>query len=202
MNKLTTYSAASAYLDNIFRDLNEKYFGGFLETPVITIQSTPGAFGHFTCGRVWRQMDGDRELYEINISAESLARPVESVVATLLHEMVHMYCQMSGIKDTSRGCTYHNKKFKDEAEKRGLLIEYSDRIGWSITSPSPDLIEYIHAKGWMDILIERNTYGLKHGKKPSSTRKYQCPFCGMSVRATKSVNILCGDCNRQMELCS
>ena len=33
-----------------------------------------------------------------------------------------------------------------------------------------------------------------------SVRKYVCSSCGISVRATKSVNILCGDCNKRMEL--
>lgn len=36
------------------------------------------------------------------------------------------------------------------------------------------------------------------GKHPSSTRKLICPKCGQSVRATKKVNILCGDCMMQM----
>ncbi|MFR6368266.1 MAG: hypothetical protein ACLUOA_05185 [Gemmiger formicilis] len=36
-------------------------------------------------------------------------------------------------------------------------------------------------------------------KKPSSTRKYICPCCHQSVRATKAVNILCGDCMEKME---
>lgn len=50
--------------------------------------------------------------------------------------------------------------------------------------------------------------GVKEGKyqirgngirqKKSSTRKYVCPCCGMSVRATKVVNIKCGDCNVTM----
>ena len=35
-------------------------------------------------------------------------------------------------------------------------------------------------------------------KKPSSTRKYICPCCHQSVRATKAVNILCGDCMEQV----
>ncbi len=35
-------------------------------------------------------------------------------------------------------------------------------------------------------------------RKTSSTRKYVCPHCGQSVRATRKVNILCGDCNEQM----
>ena len=32
------------------------------------------------------------------------------------------------------------------------------------------------------------------GSRPSSTRKLICPKCGQSVRATRKVNILCGDC--------
>jgi len=33
------------------------------------------------------------------------------------------------------------------------------------------------------------------GTKSSSTRKYICPSCDMSVRATKAVNIQCNDCD-------
>lgn len=36
------------------------------------------------------------------------------------------------------------------------------------------------------------------GKRPSSTRKYQCPCCKNSVRATKTVNLICGDCMEKM----
>lgn len=32
----------------------------------------------------------------------------------------------------------------------------------------------------------------------SHHRKYICPCCGNSVRATKAVNIMCMDCNEQM----
>lgn len=35
--------------------------------------------------------------------------------------------------------------------------------------------------------------------KKSSTRKYVCPSCGMSVRATRAVNIKCGDCEVALE---
>lgn len=38
------------------------------------------------------------------------------------------------------------------------------------------------------------------GKKKSNVRKYQCPNCGNSVRATKEVHIGCLDCDTVMEL--
>jgi len=36
-------------------------------------------------------------------------------------------------------------------------------------------------------------------KKPSSTRKYFCPECSMSVRATRDVRIICADCGVLMK---
>ena len=36
--------------------------------------------------------------------------------------------------------------------------------------------------------------------RKSSSRKYACPCCGMSVRATKVVNIACMDCDEQLLL--
>ena len=89
---------------------------------MITIQSRPKAYGYITCNEVWT--DTDRSYYEINITAEYLNRPIENVLATLQHEMVHLYCMVNGIQDTSKAGRYHNKNFKAEAEKRGLLIEY------------------------------------------------------------------------------
>ena len=38
------------------------------------------------------------------------------------------------------------------------------------------------------------------GNKKSSTRKYICPCCGMSVRATRFVNVACLDCNETLIL--
>lgn len=200
MKKFTTYSAIAVYLEKIFRDLNKKYFADYLKMPFITVQSSSGAYGHFMAGPVWRNGDQDGR-QEINISAEWLSRPIENVVATMIHEMVHMFAYDMGIKDTSRGNTYHNKKFKAEAEKRGLIIEYDSRIGWSLTTPSPDLIAFVRDQQYQDIVVSRANTDARLLKKPSSTRKYHCPCCGMSVRATKTVRIMCMDCQKQMEVC-
>ena len=199
MKELVKYSRVTGYLEKLYRELNHDKFNGELEEPVITIQSTPRCYGHVTVGKVWK-IDGQEEQfrYELNIGAGTLDRPIENVVSTLLHEMVHIYHLQNGIQDCSRGGTYHNKKFKE-------------KVGWSITSPSEELIEYIISKDWQDIRINRNEYGRlpavgkkgtsvgspstdTDGKKPSSTRKYVCPCCGASVRATRTLSIVCGEC--------
>ena len=204
MKQLTTYNRAAAYLNTIFELLNERYFEGALSRPVITIQSTPKAYGHYTLYDAW-SVDGETGLREINIGAGTLSRSIEYIVATLLHEMCHYSNDMAGIQDSSRGNTYHNRC--------GLLVEHHPTYGWSITKPSDELLEFCLEHGLPDIRLSRNDVtsiriggtGTHSGtpsntRKPSSTRKYICPCCGMSVRATRIVRVMCMDCAEPLVL--
>ena len=88
MKQLTSYNRVAGYLNKIFDMLNAEFFEDTLSRPTITIQSTPRAFGHFSLrDDTWTSATGDS--HEINIGAGTLARPIEEVAATLLHEMVH-----------------------------------------------------------------------------------------------------------------
>lgn len=214
MKETTKTSRTAGYLEKMFRKLNEHYFNNTLETPIITIQSTPKAYGHITTDKRWKTSDG-KNAYELNIGAGTLDRPIEDVVATMMHEMVHLYCMQNNIKDTSRNYTYHNKNFKTEAEKRGLNIEHHPQYGWTITTPNDNLIEFILNEEWSEIKISRYDFyipiGNDNNKKPvegkgkpipttgktSSTRKYQCPKCLISIRATKDLTgkLQCVDCS-------
>ena len=84
---------------------------------------------------------------------------------------------------------------------------------WSITSPSDALLEFCVENNLPEIRLNRNdvmsiavgvggthagTFTGTAGRKPSSTRKYICPCCGMSVRATRNVNVACLDCNEPL----
>ena len=213
MKETIKTSRTAGYLEKIFRALNARYFDGTLEEPIITIQSTPRAYGHVTVAKAWSKGEqGDRR-HELNVGAGTLNRPIENVVATLLHECVHLWNLQTGVKDTSRGGTYHNKRFREAAEARDLNISYDSRIGWSITEPTDALIEFILENDWGDIKMNRNEgfYSRSGGNssggvvppttpKPSNVRKYQCPCCRNSVRATKAVNIGCLDCGLPMLL--
>lgn len=121
MKQLTSYNRVAGYLNKLFDLLNQRFFENELSRPTITIQSTPRAYGHFSMrDDTWVSVTGSSN--EINIGAGTLARPIENICATLLHEMVHYYCHVNGIKDTSRGNTYHNKRFKTVAESHGLML--------------------------------------------------------------------------------
>lgn len=203
----------SALLERAFDVLNQIYFEDGLPDVVITIQSSPGCYGYITTHKVWS--DATQNYYEINIGAEYLSRPIENVLATLMHEMVHLYCMVNGIKDTSNGARYHNKQFKTEAERRDLKIGYAQYVGYSITEPTDKFFEVISENGLYEGISHyrasgsvgdappnqgggNDSEGASKGKRKTSTRKYICTSCGMSVRATKDVNIICGDCRGTM----
>ena len=101
-------SEATRFLENAYVALNNKFFGGELPPVIITIQSSPRAYGHYTTWDAWHE--GEEGYREINIGAETLDRPVPEIMGTLVHEMVHHYCAVNNIKDTSRNGTYHNSK--------------------------------------------------------------------------------------------
>ena len=214
MKPLTTYNRVAGYLNKLFDLLNDHYFEGELSRPTITIQSSPKTYAHFTLKPDTWLSASTGGSHEINISAGTIGnRPIEFVLASLLHEMAHYYAYVHGIKDCSRGNTYHNRRFKEIAETHGLVVEHHPKYGWTITHPSDDLLDFVLENNLADILITRNEqYGvavsgtgahsngglLPTAKKPSSSRKYICPCCGNSVRATKVVNIACMDCDEKM----
>ena len=85
-------------LESLFDILNCVYFDNALPKPVITVQSTPKAYGHCSTKKIWKsENDGQ---YEINIGAEFLNRPSANTAATMCHEMVHLYCLVNEIQDT------------------------------------------------------------------------------------------------------
>ena len=211
-------SEVTAFLEDMFDVLNDKYFEGSLPRPIITIQSSPKAYGHF-CNDIWAE-DGSGTKSESNIGAETLNRKTIFTVCTMLHEQVHYYCYLNGIKDFSRSTgnsAYHNKRFKVEAEKRDLHIDYDPRIGWSITSPTDALREFVAEQGWSKVNLARmGLYGLVGGtkggagtdtdggssktKKKSNVRRYVCPVCGAIARTTKDLQLSHIPCGAEMEL--
>ena len=211
MKQTTKMSRAVSQLEHVYNSLNSDFFAGELPVPIITVQSKPGTYGHCSVAKVWQRKDD--KTYEMNISAETLNYPIEEVIDTLLHEMCHLYCRENNIKEVSRGGKYHNKRFKEVAEAHGLTCVPCGQYGWN-TTPGDNLVEYALNKGWNEILLGRNTLppamrtgatgtaqpgaATPGGKRPSSTRKVVCPKCGQSVRATRKVNIICGDCMTQM----
>lgn len=214
------------YLAKLYDYCNEKLFGGELVKPVITVQQDPKnkTNGWWSVKKVWKWQDKapancadctdrdcdtysncikivEREEHELNMTAQQLNRSINQIAATMIHEMCHQYASVHGMQDTSRAGNYHNKLFKKIAETHGLTVECMPTIGWSHTELTDETAALI-AK--FDIVTPYSViYRLPVMKgqcvKTSSTRKYICPICGNSVRATKVVRIMCVDCNELMQ---
>ena len=199
------------YLEMMAVALNDRFFAGELpmDKVAITVQSSPSSYAHITVVPVWENQSDC--FYEINLSAEHLSRPCPELCSSIIHEFCHFWGLLNSVKTTSRGQYYHNARFKEIAEKHGVIIGYDPKIGYSPTSPSMELFEFVQdLQRSNSILIRKGVSagaaGGKDGadgeggekKKKSNQRKYQCPNCKCSCRATKPIRIKCLDCDEEM----
>ena len=190
------------YLAKLYDYCNDKIFGGELTRPVITVQRDERnkSNGWWSVKKVWKENDKDEGEHELNMTAQQLNRPINEIAATMIHEMCHQYASVHNMQDTSRAGNYHNKLFKRTAENHGLTVQCVQTIGWSHTELTDETAARIaeFVKDNPDSLIYRLPVMKGESIKTSSTRKYVCPVCGNSVRATKEVRIMCVDCNELM----
>lgn len=199
-------------LETLFDEVNNHLFEGEVIRPVITIQTNgrrSSTLGWCTTWKAWK--DGEKVgtndgYYEINICSEYLHRPFFEVMGTLIHEMVHLYNLQNGIQDCSRSGTYHNKRFKRAAEKYGLTVYRQNGRGFASTKLNIATAKWVETRyagisfnlhrGNFDVNAGSGESENEPGKTKQSFRKYVCPECNTIVRATKQVNIVCGDCDQ------
>ena len=116
---------------------------------------------------------------------------------------------------------YHNKKFKETAEAHGLAFSHHHTYGWTVTDLTPETAAWIaqqpelsdiaanrlgtiriKSKGEGEGDDDETTTTIKGGRSTSKNRsiKYVCPKCGAIIRATRLVNVVCGDCDVAFEI--
>ena len=196
---MLSVSEIVAKTEAMFDLFNHHFYNDELTRPAITVSPDGGrgAYGWCSVYEIW-QASG--EAYrEINICAEYIDRPIGEVAATMLHEMAHLYNLTHEIKDVSNNGYYHNKKFKETAEAHGLHIEYSEHIGWSLTSLPEETRAWIKENiNIKDIRIYKRIAEKdsdKETKPKQSMRKLICPNCGAIARVTSPDTLLiCGSC--------
>lgn len=201
--KVSTMQDLQIIMQGMFSRINEKFFGNELEKVVITFEAgyKKGAYGWIHTVKDWKQ--GQKERYNINISADYLDRSKEQIISTLIHEMCHLYALQNDIKDTSRAGIYHNKKFKEIAEAHGLNVLEADKIGWSVTSLKPETAEWLKDNcnfGEITIYKKKPLVADRVAAPKQSSRKYICTKCGLIVRATKECRIKCIECDVEMKI--
>ena len=193
-------------LHKAFDCLNKEFYKNELPKVIITIQSKGkrNALGWFTTGKVWE--DGTQSKHEINISAEYVDREFIDIMKTMHHEMIHLYCTVNNVKDTSRNGTYHNANFKRVSEEHGFYYRedaFDKKYGWTFSTLTDETVNKIEKFGLDKTVfsLKRHDFGATGDKekKKSNIIKWQCG-CGQIVRSSKDgLNIFCGDCGTKFE---
>lgn len=192
-------------LHKLFDAYNAAFYHGALPKPVIVLEKAENRVtrSRTSIKQGWAETESKSDLpkhYEITIATEDIGQQSEVLANLLLHECAHLYAIINGEKDTSNGGFFHNGIFKRNADEHGLVCAKVPRHGWADTSLTPEafIIAADVFNAVSPVYRVHAPENTSSGRKPSSTRKFTCPSCGMKIRVTKrgDVNVICGDCNR------
>lgn len=190
-----------------FEFMNEELFDGCLPNCLITLQRRRSSYGYFAAQRF---VSREQKHYCDEIALNPLhfsQRPILEILATLGHEMCHLYQQHFGNPGRGR---YHNKEWASIMKNIGLQPtatgskggkETGDRVSQLIvdTGPFDDcarrLIEGGFAIHWHEQLtgiLNEAADGQEIPKDKNGKRvKYSCPSCALNVWARHGAKIDC-----------
>ncbi len=198
-----TYTSLDAAYDHFNREL----FGGQLPPCLITMQRHKGAYGYFS-GERFARLDGEEVTDEIALNPATFGRRTPTdILSTLAHEMVHLWQHHFG--KPSRA-SYHNKEWAAKMREIGLVPSHTGQPGGKETGQQ--MTHYIDAGGRFEaactaylatgaaiLYHDRAGEDEVRKKKAASKTKYTCPACGTNAWAKPSTNLICGDCDEEME---
>lgn len=139
--------------------------------------------------------------YEVIICENDLISNYKRMLIDILAQIIQIMIKPLGIRASNRG-VYFNKNVAKYFHKYGIKT-IKGKYGFEPVDCDEkyikELSQYEYGNGNITLYLPSNNLA-KNGRKPSSTRKYICPCCGNSFRATKNINVLCIDCNEQFIL--
>ena len=168
----------------------------------VNIQTGKGMMGFYR-QESWKN-GTDGNYHELALNPEHFNEPLE-VIDTMMHELVHIYCDQNNIKDTSRAGYYHNQRFKKVAEEWGLKCVPAQN-GWNTSAKdNREFLEKINSSlpyplTW-DMMYRRPESTKKSATtRQSRKRTYTCPLCGLEVKHKNVTLLKCGVCNTLLEM--
>lgn len=207
----TTASVLVAAIETVWTAIQERH----PDVPDVIVTLGAGSLGkaggltlgHFAHSRWVRD---EKDVHELFVGGEGLARGDVAVLGTMLHEAAHGIAATRGIQDTSRQGRYHNKKFAGLAEEVGIVVEHDARLGWSTTG-TPARTAATYGPQLMALHSAITAYrraelgpaggGLGRGGRTSSNNGSALACgCGRKIRASLAVieagPIVCGLCQQ------
>jgi len=223
--KITVLAEELKFCTELSNLVNREFFEGTLPPFIITFQKLKSAYGCASIRPVYQ--DDNFQYYQMTIdpSSAKMDGTLAAVIDTIIHENIHFYCRTNNILEVSNNGRYHNKKFKELAEKCGLTCTLHPTCGFNTDNKlSPKLIDLLlknFKESDLEKLfkvsrpvkqaapktpqtdpltgepIETGTEGRRGGTNNNLTA-YICPICGQKMRAGKNANFLCGNDNSKM----
>lgn len=168
----------------------------------VNIQTGKGMMGFYR-QESWRN-GTDGNYHELALNPEHFNEPLE-VIDTMMHELVHIYCDQKGIKDTSRQGYYHNQRFKKVAEEWGLKC-IPTQNGWNTSAKdNREFLEKINSTLPYPLtwdMMYRRPESAKRSATTGAKRKhtYICPGCNLEIKHKDIIFIRCLKCGMMLEL--
>lgn len=207
MTKKTTTPTLEQYgtFDEAYSFFNKRLFGG--ELPLCLFVFGRGGknnLGYFSPER-WSKRKGKDRIDEISVNPMRLReRSDRDIMSTLVHEMCHVWQQHFG-KPSKNG--YHNKQWGTKMDEVGLCPSNTGEEGGKRTGQQ--MTHFIVKGGPFDKLFaefsKSHSLGwireIEPGKAPAERNKikYTCPGCELNVWGKPDINIVCGECDNQLE---
>jgi SprT-like family len=173
-----------------------------LPNVLVTLQRHAKAYGYFSPERFIGRTEQEAA-HELAMNPDHFGRTDELILATLAHEMVHVWQQVHG-RPPRR--SYHDKQWAAKMKEVGLFPSSTGEPGGKETGAK--VSHYIVAGGafarafsklaatgfklrWQSRASEGDPV---RRKKAASKTKYTCPACGQNAWAKPGAQLICGDC--------
>ncbi len=191
-----------------YKYLNRRLFEGQLPFALITLQRRSNTLGYFA-GERFGTVDGQTVTDEIALNPSHFkGRSVEDILSTLVHEMVHLWQHHYGKPSRYR---YHNRQWGRKMRNVGLIPSSTGKEGGHETGQR--ISHYIDVKGpftaaCSDLLttgfalpyVELWDWKATKQRRAKEKTKFTCPSCAANAWGKASLNIICADCKKAMNV--
>lgn len=199
-----------AMLQAAYDFFNAKFFDSRLPRVFFTIDwHNKKSNGYFCPHKLVNKEDAEAKAKAsvIALNPDYLARDVYEVLATLVHEMCHVWEFEEFIKDPYKLTSYHSKRFEKKLSECNLkaVINNKSRSSCSTVIPDDGIFkgiadEYLKTKEFLSIASTNaiKTEVEKKAKAKNKT-KYFCTGCETNVWGKAGLNLHCNECDMDFE---
>ena len=198
----TPTSLTYTRLDKAYDYFNDKLFDKQLPSCLITMQRKSKAYGYF-CGDRFANHENAKEITdEIALNPSYFAEcSAESILSTLVHEMVHLWQHHFGKRPTR---CYHDRQWSAKMKAVGLHPSDTGEFGGKETGSkmSHYIIEnglfYTACASFIEThgtVFYQDTMTVVTANKSTGRIKFSCDGCGLNAWAKPTAVLFCGECN-------